>query len=242
MSIIEVKNLYRTYQEGRDVLKGINRAVSEGEFLGIMGRSGCGKTTLLKVLGLIDSPNKGELYFGERNTEKMSYDELAKMRRRNIGFVFQDYYLMNTISVEENILLPRLLDDRKKSEAQEELQKYARLMKIEHLLQSMPDRLSGGEKQRVAISRALINQPDLILADEPTGNLDSKAGQVVIDTLKYINEKLGKTIIMVTHDPIMASYCSRIVFLKDGNILEELSDMGGQEEAYEKILKKMKEL
>ena len=149
---------------------------------------------------------------------------------------------MDSLSVRENIMLPKILDKKSAKECMEESQKYAEQFGITHLMNKKPYELSGGEKQRVAISRALINNPDLILADEPTGNLDSKSGKIVIDALKDINEHMGKTIIMVTHDPQMASYCSRLILLKDGVILEDLKNSGDQEAFYQEILEKMKEL
>ena len=151
-------------------------------------------------------------------------------------------YLMDSLSVRENIMLPKILDKKSAKECMEESQKYAEQFGITHLMNKKPYELSGGEKQRVAISRALINNPDLILADEPTGNLDSKSGDVVIHTLSHINRELGKTIVMVTHDPKMASYCSRLILLKDGMILEDMRNGGDQEAFYQEILGKMKEL
>ena len=224
------------------VLKGLNFSIQRQEFVGIMGRSGCGKTTLLKLLGMIDRQTGGKLFFEEHDTEDLWKDEFADIRRRKIGFVFQDFYLMDSLSVRENIMLPKILDKKSAKECMEESQKYAEQFGITHLMNKKPYELSGGEKQRVAISRALINNPDLILADEPTGNLDSKSGDVVIHTLSHINRELGKTIVMVTHDPKMASYCSRLILLKDGMILEDMRNGGDQEAFYQEILGKMKEL
>lgn len=249
--VLRAENLIRDYiqydEDGEKrkeihVLKGLNFAIKKQEFVGIMGRSGCGKTTLLKLLGMIDRQTGGKLFFEEHDTEDLWKDEFADIRRRKIGFVFQDFYLMDSLSVRENIMLPKILDKKSAKECMEESQKYAEQFGITHLVNKKPYELSGGEKQRVAISRALINNPDLILADEPTGNLDSKSGKIVIDALKDINEHMGKTIIMVTHDPQMASYCSRLILLKDGAILEDLKNSGKQEAFYQEILGKMKEL
>ena len=250
-TIIRTDKLYRSYsktgsrKEQTDdirVLKGIDLAVEEGEFVGIMGKSGCGKTTLIKVLGLIDEPTKGTLYFKEKDTENLWTDELADIRRREIGFVFQDFYLMDSLSVKENIMLPMILDKKEAEKCTERADKLAEQFGISHLLNKNPYELSGGEKQRVAICRALINNPDVILADEPTGNLDSKSGKIVVDEFININENMQKTIIMVTHDPQMASQCKRIIFLKDGVILEDIKRDGGSEEFYQEILKRMREL
>ena len=201
MNVLQVENLIRSYrksvikesEEDIKVLKGISFQVVEGEFVGIMGKSGCGKTTLLKTLGM-------------------------------------------------NIMLPMIISKQNINKMIAEAKKYAEQFQIEHLLKKNPYELSGGEKQRVAICRALINNPDLILADEPTGNLDSKSGKIVIDALNKISSKYKKTIVMVTHDPQMASYCSRLILLKDGVILEDLKNSGNQDAFYQEILGKMKEL
>ena len=250
--IIKVENLIRSYeqsgrskkeiQEEQCVLKGLSFTVEEKEFVGIMGKSGCGKTTLLKTLGLIDHPTKGNIYFNGKDTDELWKDELSDIRRREIGFIFQDFYLMDSLSVRENIMLPMILDKAKAQVCMEKAEKLAEQFKIQKLLDKNPYELSGGERQRVAICRALINNPYLILADEPTGNLDSKSGKIVVDEMEEINEKLGKTIVMVTHDPQMASHCKRIIFLKDGNILEDLKRTGTIDEFYQEILLRMKEL
>ena len=248
--VLAAEGLIRNYtktgeQKGKDeikVLKGLNFQVDRQEFVGIMGRSGCGKTTLLKILGMIDRQTDGKLYFKGSDTEELWKDELADIRRRDIGFVFQDFYLMDSLTVRENIMLPKILDKGTAKDCIQKAEESAEQFGIRHLLDKKPYELSGGEKQRVAICRALINDPELILADEPTGNLDSKSGDVVISTMTEINKELGKTIVMVTHDPKMASYCSRLILLKDGVILEDLKKEGDQEEFYQKILVKMKEL
>lgn len=221
------------------VLKGLDLCVREQEFAGIMGKSGCGKTTLLKVLGLIDKPTGGKVYFYRKSIADLWSDELADIRRQKIGFIFQDFYLLNSLTVRENIMLPMVLDKREGRRCTEKGEELAEKFGLIHLLEKYPYELSGGEKQRTAISRALINNPDLILADEPTGNLDSRSSQNVIDTLCQINQEMGKTIIMVTHDPRMASYCSRLILLKDGVVLEDIERKEEQEKFYQKILEKM---
>lgn len=246
MVILKVENLVRNYKKGNEedikVLKNVNFTIEEKEFVGIMGKSGCGKTTLLKVLGMIDKATDGNVYFKERNVQEVYGDELADIRRTEIGFIFQDFYLMDSLSVKENIMLPMILDKARPEEMKEKAKEYAELFGIDALLDKNPYELSGGEKQRAAICRALINNPDLVLADEPTGNLDSKSGKVVVDTLEKINKELGKTIVMVTHDPKMASYCSRLILLKDGVALEELESGDNQEKFYQEIIRKMEEL
>ena len=249
-NILEVKNLVRSYNTATfrnsknnvNVLKGISFQVTEGEFVGIMGKSGCGKTTLLKTLGMIDKPTDGTIKFMGEDTSELYGDKLADIRNSKIGFIFQDFYLMDSLSVEENIMLPMIISKQNINKMIAEAKKYTEQFQIEHLLKKNPYELSGGEKQRVAICRALINNPDLILADEPTGNLDSKSGKIVIDALNKISSKYKKTIVMVTHDPQMASYCSRLILLKDGVILEDLKNSGDQEAFYQEILGKMKEL
>lgn len=247
MEIIKAEHLIRNYRvpnrksEADDiqVLKGLDFAIQENEFIGIMGKSGCGKTTLLKVLGMIDKATDGNVYFKEKNVQELYGDDLADIRRKEIGFIFQDFYLMDSLTVMENIMLPMILDQEKPAVMKEKAIKYAELFEIAHLLKKNPYELSGGEKQRAAICRALINNPDLLLADEPTGNLDSKSGKIVVDTMKKIHQDLGKTIVMVTHDPQMASHCGRLILLKDGVVLEELVRKGSREVFYQEILAKM---
>lgn len=250
LKVLEVNDLIRNYQKlnpsgAKDeikVLKGLNFDVEEGDFLGIMGKSGCGKTTLLKVLGLIDKQTAGTLKFTDKDTNGLHADELADIRRKQIGFVFQDFYLMDSLSVRENIMLPMILNKEKSEVMDEKSKELAEQFQIAHLLDKEPYELSGGEKQRVAICRALINDPELILADEPAGNLDSKSGKIVIDALTRINQEYGKTIVMVTHDPKMAGCCRKIILLKDGMILETLEKKGTDEEFYHLILDKMGDL
>lgn len=248
--ILKIENLIRNYEkpsreekkEEIRVLKGLDLTVREKEFVGIMGKSGGGKSTLLRVLGMIDRPTEGTMYFKGKEIKNLWNDELSDIRRREVGFVFQDFYLMDSLSVDENIMLPMILDKAEEEQCMERAKKYENLFEIEHLSKKNPYELSGGEKQRVAICRALVNDPDLILADEPTGNLDSKSGEIVVQALEDINENLGKTIVMVTHDPQVASRCKRIVFLKDGRILKDIEKTNGQEAFYQEILGMMREL
>ena len=248
--ILKAAHLIRNYEKPSrgdekqevKVIKDISFEIGEKEFVGIMGKSGCGKTTLLKVLGLIDRPTDGTIWFQDREIKKLWDEELCDIRRRSIGFVFQDFYLMDSLSVEENIMLPMILDKADVEKCFENAKVYEELFEIEHLVKKNPYELSGGEKQRAAICRALINNPDLILADEPTGNLDSRSGAIVVKALEDINERLGKTIVMVTHDPQVASHCKRIIFLKDGKKLKDIRKQGSKEEFYLEILEMMKEL
>ena len=250
MHVLEVENLIRNYRksmikksdEDIKVLKGLSFTVDEGDFVGVMGKSGCGKTTLLKVLGLIDKQTGGRIRFMGKDTGDLYGDTLADIRRTKIGFIFQDFYLMDSLSVEENIMLPMILGEEDVKSMVETAHRYADQFQITHLLKKNPYELSGGEKQRVAICRALINNPGLVLADEPTGNLDSKSGKIVIDALNQINREMGKTIVMVTHDPQMASNCKRIILLKDGVILDTMKRGESQEKFYQEIIGRMADL
>lgn len=246
--LITVKDLTRDYMMPNEesgkvhVLKGLNFSIYENEFVGIMGKSGCGKTTLLKTLGLIDPPTAGELYFKGTSVKELWEDELSDIRRRNLGFVFQDFYLMDSLTLEENIMLPMILDKKEEKVCYENARLYAEHFQISHLLKKYPFEISGGEKQRTAICRALVNSPDLILADEPTGNLDSASGRIVVEALENIHQNMKKTIVMVTHDPQVASHCDRILFLKDGMILEDARKESTTEDFYQFILNKMSDL
>lgn len=250
MEILRAEKLKRNYKksswtesdEDIKVLKEINFQVETGEFVGIMGKSGCGKTTLLKTLGMIDKPTEGKIYFMSEDTSELYGDKLAEIRNQKIGFIFQDFYLMDSLSVEENIMLPMIIGREKIQYMQKRVREFAEKFEISNLLKKNSYELSGGEKQRVAICRALVNNPDLVLADEPTGNLDSKSGKIVINALNKISTEYQKTIVMVTHDPQMASYCNRIILLKDGKILDEIKKEKGREEFYQLIVSKMVEL
>ena len=240
------KNYNTTTQEGKEniysVLKGISFQVHKGEFISIMGSSGCGKTTLLKTIGMLNKPNGGRVFYNGEDTTEIYGDHLAEIRRTQLAFVFQDFYLMNSLTVRENIMMPLILNEDDPVESSKTAETMAEKLGIYKLLDKKPYELSGGEKQRTAICRAMAENPELILADEPTGNLDSNSSKQVIHTLSYINQEFGKTIVMVTHDPQMASYCSRLILLKDGVILEDLKNSGNQDAFYQEILGKMKEL
>lgn len=249
-AILKVEDLDRNYyrlskseaKQDIKVLKNLNFRIKENEFVGIMGKSGCGKTTLLKVLGLIDKPTSGRLFFKGKEVRKLWDETITDIRRKQIGFVFQDYYLLDSLSVEENIMLPMVLDKKEANKCFKIARKYEELFEIAQLAQKMPYELSGGEKQRVAICRALVNNPDLILADEPTGNLDSNSGKIVVNALEDIHKRLHKTIIIVTHDPEIASHCNRVIFLKDGKVQNDLRKEGTKEIFYLEILEMMKKL
>lgn len=233
----------QTKQNQVIAINNVTMDVLEGDFLGIMGKSGSGKTTLLKLLGSIEAPTSGNVYYNKINLNKLSLTDLMAYRRKNIGFVFQDFRLLENLSVKENIILPIILDDRiVNKEVEECVHDIANKMGIRSLFERYPYELSGGEKQRVAVCRALMNDPDIIFADEPTGNLDSKSAQTVINLLNMINQEMRKTIIMVTHDPMVASNCSRVLFLKDGYFLDEIKKNNNKDDFYSLIINKMKDL
>lgn len=245
-TVIEVKELVRDYGT-IEVLKGLDFSAHEGEFITIMGRSGGGKSTFLKVLGLVDRPTSGKVYFRGEDSEDLWDSQLADIRRREIGYVHQDSRLMDCLTVEQNIKLPMILDKKDSKTMQKRTQEIATRFGIAALTKKYPSELSGGEKQRTAICRALINNPDILLADEPTGNLDSQSGEVVIHALEEINHDMGKTVILVTHDPKLASYSQKTVLLKDGLILETIVRPEGnknetQRAYYQMIMEKMEEL
>ena len=226
-NVLEVENLIRNYrksvikesEEDVKVLKGISFQVAEGEFVGIMGKSGCGKTTLLKTLGMIDKPTDGTIKFMGEDTSELYGDKLADIRNSRIGFIFQDFYLMDSLSVEENIMLPMIISKQNINKMIAEAKKYAEQFQIEYLLKKNPYELSGGEKQRVAIARAFASDPKLIIADEPTANIDPALSYDIVKLLKEIN-KCGTTVIMVTHEHSLVEYFGgRIVSLKNGEVI-----------------------
>lgn len=233
-TIIEVKNLVREYGDIK-VLRGINFSADKGEFISIMGRSGSGKTTFLKVLGLVDKPTLGSVFFRGEDSEHLWESQLADIRRREIGFVHQDARLMNCLTVEQNIKLPLILDKKDTGTMQMQLESLAGHFEIATLMKKYPAELSGGEMQRVAVCRALIHNPELILADEPTGSLDNQAQKTIIEALLDINENLGKTIILVTHNPKIASYSKKTILLKDGLILDTLLHPDGEKSETQRI-------
>ena len=243
--ILRAEGLKRTYLVNEtkiEVLKGINLTINSQEFIAIMGKSGSGKTTLLKLLGMLDRPTEGKVFFKGEDSNFIRGDRLAKIRRCELGFIYQDYYLMDSLSVRENIMLPKILDHSSVEESMEELEKLADIMGVRTLMDKRTFELSGGEKQRVAICRALINHSDLILADEPTGNLDSASSETVMEYLQMINKDMKKTVVLVTHDAYVASFCNRVIFVKDGMIEVELKKTEGQDEFCDQIMKEQKKI
>lgn len=224
MALFEVQNLSKTYlDEGTETvaIKNINLSINEGEFVAIMGPSGSGKSTLLHVLGLLDEPTSGVYRFKNRDTREYSGNDLAQMRNREIGFVFQAFNLLSKSTVLENVILPLYYSDVKDSLWQERAEQAVASVELSHRLHYKTSKLSGGEKQRAAIARALINNPPAIFADEPTGNLDSRSGQAVIEILQRLNEEKGHTIILITHETYTAEHAERIIKIHDGMIVSD---------------------
>lgn len=240
MTILKAEALGKVYKSKGNLvykaLESINLEVKKGEFIGIMGPSGSGKTTFLNMLAAIDRPTSGYIEINGININKLNERSLALFRRRELGFIFQDFNLLDTLSVEENIILPLVLDGIKPREIEKKLIPITSWLNISNLLNKRTFEISGGQKQRVAIARAMIHQPSLILADELTGNLDSKAAKDVMDSLKKINEELTATILMVTHDPFSASYCKRIIFIKDGKFFSEIRQGSNRQVFFQQIL------
>lgn len=222
---IKICDIEKYYGNGSQITKAIDRltfSVDKGEFMGIMGASGSGKTTLLNLLATIDRVSAGHIFYGETDITALSEDALSEFRKNNLGFVFQEYNLLDILTIEENISLSLTLLGRIRAEVQETTEKLLNLLDIREIKDRFPYQVSGGQKQRCACARALANDPKLLLADEPTGALDSLSSQTLLETFTSLNQTLGTTILMVTHDAFSASYCSRILFLRDGKIFHEL--------------------
>jgi len=223
MSLIEIKDLKREFANDEvvtKVLKGVSFEIEKGEFVSIMGPSGSGKSTLMHILGFLDKLSSGKFNFEGEDVSELEDDELAEMRNKKIGFVFQSFNLLNRASALENVMLPLLYSDMPKKEREKRARELLTDVGLEHRLHYSPNKLSGGEKQRVAIARALVNHPEVVFADEPTGNLDSKSGLQVMKILQELNEK-GNTVILVTHERYTAEHAKRIIKLKDGEMVED---------------------
>ncbi len=224
--MIEIKNINKTYNAGSDnafqALKGVSFTINDGEFVAIMGPSGSGKSTLMHILGCLDTPTSGTYFLDGKDVSTLSDDELADIRREKVGFVFQSFNLLPRTTVLRNTMLPLVyagLDEEHREKKAIKALKAAGLDEMH--FQHLSNQLSGGQIQRVAISRALVNDPSLILADEPTGNLDTKTGNIVLGTFQKLNEELGRTVILITHEPDVAEHADRIIFIRDGQIVED---------------------
>ena len=223
--ILKLEHIQKYYGNGGNITKAINDisfSVEPGEFLGIMGASGSGKTTLLNCISTIDTVSAGHIYLEGADITEIKPKSLARFRRENLGFVFQDFNLLDTLTISENIALALSINKTLAKDVEPRILDIAGKLNIRDILDKYPYQVSGGQKQRCACARAIVNNPKLLLADEPTGALDSHSSQMLLSTIQSIHEELGATILMVTHDPFTASYANRILFLQDGEILTEL--------------------
>ena len=224
-TILKVDQIQKYYGNKDNITKaidGISFEVEEGEFIGIMGASGSGKTTLLNCIATIDNVSSGHIYLNKRDITEIKEKGIAKFRRENLGFIFQDFNLLDTLTIEENIALILTINKIPEKEIARKTIEIAKKLGIEDILNKYPYQVSGGQKQRCASARAIVNSPKIILADEPTGALDSKSARQLLEIMEEMNKKMKATILMVTHDPLSASYCSKILFLKDGKIFNKI--------------------
>ena len=239
--IVETRNLKKYYQQGTNTVKaldGVDFRVKAEEFVAIIGKSGSGKSTLLHMIGGLDVPTSGSVIVGGKNLAGLTKEQLAIFRRRKIGFVFQSYNLVQDLNVYENIILPVELDGKRVD--QEFVQEIMELLQLEERREALPSTLSGGQQQRVAIARAIANKPKLLIADEPTGNLDSRSSEAVIEAFLAAQRNLDATIFMVTHDSFSASYCDRVIVMKDGKIYKELIRTGDRRTFLDELLTELK--
>lgn len=226
-SVIKLENVWKIYEMGKihvNALQGLSLDIKESEFLALMGPSGSGKSTAVNMIGCLDVPTKGKISLDAHDISKLSESELAQIRGRKIGFIFQQFNLIPTLTALENIMLPMIFQGVPENERIERASKLLELVELGDRIHHKPTELSGGQQQRVAIARSLANNPEVILADEPTGNLDSKTGENVLDFLNKLHKKENKTIVMVTHDIHLAKTAERIEFLKDGRIVKSLNN------------------
>lgn len=243
--MLKVKNLSKSYQTGNQiypVLQNVSLEVKKGEFVAVMGPSGSGKTTLLNCISCFIPHEKGEILLADQNISGLGEKDLAKVRNEKMGFVFQDFMLLDGLSVFENICLPQIIAKRPAAQMEAKAKNICELFGIEKIMDKYPAEISGGEKQRTAVARALMNQPYVILADEPTGNLDSKSCKAVIDAFLQARDELQATVFMVTHDSFAASFCDRVIVLKDGQIYGELKRQGSRREFMDVLLNTIREL
>ena len=238
--VLEVKNIEKYYGNKSNLTKAIDNisfTIEKGEFVGIMGASGSGKTTLLNCISTIDRVTAGKIIINNQDITRLKGNNLNKFRREELGFIFQDFNLLDTLTAYENIALALTIQKVKPKEIEERVQEIAKKLEITDILNKYPYQISGGQKQRVASSRAIITNPKLVLADEPTGALDSKSARQLLESFENLNQKLSATILMVTHDSFTASYASRILFIKDGKIFNELiKGESTRKEFFEKII------
>ena len=245
MNILEAHKIHKSFGSKfnkQEVLKGIDISIRKGEFVGIMGPSGSGKTTLLNVLSSIDKASKGTIMINDTEMTAMKDRKLAEFRKHHLGFIFQEYNLLDTLTVKENILLPLSISSLDKKEAIKKFNEVAIDLNILELQDKYPAELSGGQKQRTSAARAFIHEPSIIFADEPTGALDSKSASDLLNKLSQLNQKRNATIAIVTHDPVAASYCNRVIFIQDGQIYTQLTKGQENRESFFKSIIKTQEI
>lgn len=243
--MLYVKNLYKSYQVGKTaypVLKGINLQVAQGEFTAVMGPSGSGKSTLLNCISCYIPFEEGKITLGGQELKGLDARELARVRNEKLGFVFQDFMLLDGLTVREHVLVPKIIEGTVSKEDEERCVTLLKLFGIYGIREKYPAEISGGEKQRTAVARSLMNQPLLILADEPTGNLDSKSSRAVIDSFLEARDQMNATIFMVTHDSFAASFCDRVVLLKDGKVYKQLERVEERSQFQDRLLDAIKEM
>lgn len=239
-SILRVDHIQKYYKMKNNVTKAVDDIsfeVTSGDYVGIMGASGSGKTTLLNCIATIDTVTAGHIYMKGTDITKLQEERLSQFRREELGFVFQDFNLLDTLNAHDNIALALAISGEKPERIESRVKKVASVLGIQDILEKFPYEISGGQKQRIACARAVITNPALILADEPTGALDSKSAGMLLDNFRKLNEKMGATILMVTHDAFTASYCKRILFIKDGKVFNQITrGNSSRKEFFEKII------
>ncbi|MCT1904876.1 ABC transporter ATP-binding protein [Oceanobacillus sojae] len=241
MAILEANHIVKIYGDIKEdrttqALNEISLSINKGEFIAIMGASGSGKTTLLNILSGLDKPTSGAVTIAGEKINEISRNQLALFRRQQLGFVFQDFNLLDSLTVKENMALPMILEKKSSADIDQKVQELAALFGIEDILDKYPYQISGGQQQRTAVSRALVNNPSIILADEPTGNLDSASSADIMECFETIVENLASTILLVTHDIFAASYCQKVIFIKDGMIHSSIIRESGREEFAQQII------
>lgn len=221
--IIKLENVWKNYKladENLSILKGINLHIESGSFATIMGPSGSGKSTLMHLIGLLDTPSEGKIFFENKDISDLSEDELSQIRGKKIGFIFQQFNLLQNLTALENVMLPMVFQGTKEADRIERAKALLDSVDLEHRINHKPKEMSGGEQQRIAIARSLVNDPEILIADEPTGNLDSSTGKIVMEILTKLHQEKNKTIIIVTHDPNIAHYSQDTIHIKDGKIIK----------------------
>lgn len=243
--MLEVKNLEKSYGVGKNqnkVLRGVNFTIHKGEFVAVMGPSGSGKTTLLDCISRYKPFENGEILLNGKDLGKLNEKEMAKVRNEKIGFVFQDFMLLDGLTVFENVCIPQVIKEENYEQMEKKAVQLLKMFDIERIGEKYPAEISGGQKQRTAVARALINEPLMILADEPTGNLDSRSSEAVIDAFITAKKKLEATTLMVTHDSLSASYCDRVILMRDGIVCSELVNKGNRRVFFNELMEVLRKL